>query len=47
MIFVNNKGYRKLKTLLKEEGQQPKTIEHFGIRVIAYNGVPVHVSHDL
>lgn len=47
MIFVNNKGHRKLKSLLKAEGQQPETIENFGRRVIAYNGVPVHVSHDL
>lgn len=47
MIFVNNKGHRALKKLLKSEGQAPETIENFGKRVIAYNGIPVHVSHDL
>ncbi|WP_404989344.1 hypothetical protein, partial [Clostridium culturomicium] len=47
MIFVNNKGHRALKKLLKAEGQQPETVESFGRRVVAYNGIPVHVSHDL
>ena len=47
IILVNNKGHRALKALLKAEGQQPETIENFGKRVIAYNGIPVHVSHDL
>ena len=40
MIFVNNKGHRALKKLLKSEGQAPETIENFGKRVIAYNGIP-------
>lgn len=47
MIFVNNKGHRALKKLLKAEGQQPETIENFGKRVLSYNGIPVHVAHDL
>lgn len=47
MIFVNNKGHRQLKKLLKSEGQKAEDIESFGKRVIAYNGIPVHVSHDL
>lgn len=47
MIFVNNKGHRKLKALLMDNGLMPETVENFGKRVIAYNGVPVHVSHDL
>lgn len=47
LIFVNNKGHRALKKLLKAEGQQPETVESFGKRVVAYNGVPVHVSDDL
>ena len=47
MIFVNNKGHRALKKLLKAEGLQPETVESFGRRVVAYNGIPVHVSHDL
>lgn len=47
MIFVSNASHRALKKLLKEEGQQPETRENFGKRVIAYNGVPVYVSHDL
>lgn len=47
MIFVNNKGQRALKKLLKQEGQAPETIESFGKRVVAYAGVPVHVAHDL
>lgn len=47
LIFTNNKGQRALKKLLKEEGQMPETVESFGKRVIAYNGIPVHVSDDL
>ncbi|MDU2459630.1 MAG: hypothetical protein E7D28_06685 [Clostridium sp.] len=47
MIFVNNKGHRALKKLLKAEGQAGETIESFGRRVVAYNGIPVHVSNDL
>lgn len=47
LIFVNNKGQRALKKLLKSEGQAPETIESFGKRVIAYNGIGVHVSDDL
>jgi len=47
MIFVNNKGHRALKKLLKAEGQQAENIESFGKRVVAYNGIPVHVSHDI
>lgn len=47
MIFVSNASHRELKKLLKAEGQQPETIENFGKRVLAYNGVPVHPSQDL
>mgnify|MGYP004561138061 FL=1 len=47
MIFVNNKGHRALKKLLKAEGMQPETIDSFGKRVTAYGGIPVHVAHDL
>lgn len=47
IIFVNNKGQRALKKLLKAEGQAPETVESFGKRVIAYGGVPVHVAQDL
>ncbi len=47
MIFVNNQGHRALKKILKAEGMQGETIESFGKRVIAYNGIPVHVAHDL
>lgn len=47
MIFVNNKGHRALKKLLKAEGQALETVESFGRRVQAYNGIPVHVAHDL
>lgn len=47
MIFVNAKGQRVLKKLLKAEGHAPETIESFGKRVIAYDGRPVHVSADL
>lgn len=47
MIFVNNKGQRALKKLLKQEGQAFETIESFGRRMMAFGGVPVHVSHDL
>ena len=47
LIFVNPKGQRALKKLLKAEGQAPESIESFGKRVIAYNGIPVHVSDDL
>lgn len=47
LIFVNNKGHRALKKLLRAEGQSPENIESFGKRVIAYNGIPVHVSDDL
>lgn len=46
-IFVNNNSHRALKKLLKAEGQELETIESFGKRVIAYNGIPVFVSHDL
>lgn len=47
MIFVNNKGHRALKGLLKAEGLQPESVDSFGRRVVAYNNIPVHVSHDL
>lgn len=47
MIFVNNKGHRALKKLLKSEGQTGETVESFGRRVVAYGGIPVHVAHDL
>jgi len=46
-IFVNNNTHRALKKLLKAEGQKLETVEDFGRRVIAYNGIPVFVSHDL
>lgn len=47
IIFVSKASHRALKKLLKSEGQMPETIENFGKRVLAYNGVPVHVSQDL
>lgn len=47
LIFVNNKGQRALKKLLKAEGQALETIESFGKRVIAFGGVAAHVSDDL
>lgn len=47
IIFVNNKGHRALKKVLKAEGLHPETVENFGKRVISYNGVPVHVAPDL
>lgn len=46
-LFVNNNTHRVLKKLLKAEGQELETIESFGKRVISYNGIPIHVSHDL
>ena len=33
--------------MLKAEGQASETVESFGRRVQAYNGIPVHVAHDL
>lgn len=47
LIFVNHKGQRALKKLLKAEGMQPETVESFGKRVVAYNGIPIHISDDL
>lgn len=47
LIFTNAKGQRALKKLLKTEGQALETIDSFGKRVVAYNGIPVHVSDDL
>lgn len=46
IYFVNDKASRKLRGLLKEEGQQD-TIESFGKRVNQFNGVPIHISNDL
>lgn len=45
-IFVNNNTHRALKKLLKEEGYA-ETMESMGKRVMAYNNIPVFVSHDL
>lgn len=47
IIFVSNKTHRALKKLLKAEGQMPETVENFGRRVIAYDTIPVHPTHDL
>lgn len=47
IIFVSNGSHRALKKLLKAENESTETIESFGKRVIAYNGIPIHVSHDL
>lgn len=47
LIFVNNKGHRALKKLLRTEGSALETVESFGKRVIAYNGIAIHVSDDL
>lgn len=46
-LFVNKKGHRALKKLLKEYGQAPETIDSFGKRVTAYNGIPVIVSEAM
>lgn len=45
--YLSNGSHRALKKLLKAENELTETIESFGKRVIAYNGVPIHVSHDL
>lgn len=47
IIFVSNGSHRALKKLLKAENESTETIESFGKRVIAYSGVPIHVSYDL
>lgn len=47
IIFVNKKMHRNLKALLKDEGMQPETTESFGKRVVAYAGIPVHVTDAL
>lgn len=46
IYFVNEKASRKLRGLLKDEGQQD-TIESYGKRVNQFNGVPIHISKDL
>lgn len=47
MIFVNNKGHRALKKLLKSEGEILETIDGFGKRVTSFGGIPIYVSADL
>ena len=46
VYFVNEKGARKLRALLKSVGQTD-TLESFGKVVYHFNGIPIHVSKNL
>lgn len=47
LIYVNAKGQRALKKVLKAEGMALETVESFGQRVKGYNSIGIFVSDDL